>query len=231
MSNERVSLASPACLLHEVEEPAPGLAAGNHDRALLHSLGRVFGVNTQDERPGSENRLFKRLCPLFTSATVTADQALERHDRPWQRVYLVQHGILRLFRESPQGKVAIHHFFAEGAIVWPVFGRSRTVRNTLCLSAVTPAKLWVADFRSFRDTLRNECEGQWARFALSLTEELAELAIMREYHRQTLSARERYRIMVRDYPELIRRIPDFQLAAWLGVAPATFSRLKRVNGR
>lgn len=54
---------------------------------------------------------------------------------------------------------------------------------------------------------------------------------MREYHRQTLSARERYQIMVRDYPELIRRIPDFQLAAWLGVAPATFSRLKRINER
>ncbi|MDX5327925.1 MAG: Crp/Fnr family transcriptional regulator, partial [Marinobacter sp.] len=33
-------------------------------------------------------------------------------------------------------------------------------------------------------------------------------------------------LLVDEYPELIKRVPDNQLASWLGVVPATFSRLK-----
>jgi CRP-like cAMP-binding protein len=151
---------------------------------------------------------------------------MEKHDRPWANVYLIQYGILRLFRESPTGKVAIHHFFTEGDLIWPVFGRSRTVRNTLCLTSVLPATVWVADFAAFRSAIQSHGDGLWARFALVLTEEMAELTSMREYRKHTMSAKERYALLVDEYPELIKRVPDNQLASWLGVVPATFSRLK-----
>jgi predicted component of type VI protein secretion system len=55
---------------------------------------------------------------------------------------------------------------------------------------------------------------------------IEELTSMREFRKQTLQAGERYRLMLQEYPELVRRVPDNQLAAWLGVASATFSRLK-----
>lgn len=62
---------------------------------------------------------------------------------------------------------------------------------------------------------------------IAVTEELAELTSMREFRKQTMPARERYRILLEEYPELVRRVPDNQLASWLGVVPATFSRLKK----
>lgn len=227
LDSDIVSLSSSPCLLDQ-----PGLSLTNAQPApqlqtVMHSLCRVFGVRPPDGTPNADHLLLNQLCALFQKDIVDADTDLERHQRPWSRVYLVQHGLLRLYRESAAGKVSIHHFFAEGDIAWPVFGRSRTVRNTLCLSTVTPCTLWQADFHAFREVLRGHCEGKWARFALTLTEELAELATKREFHRQTLSAKERYDQMVLDYPELMARVPDFQLASWLGVAPATFSRLKK----
>ncbi len=154
------------------------------------------------------------------------EHPLERHDAPWEHVYLVQYGILRLFREAPSGKTAVHHFFTEGDMVWPVFGRTRTARNTLCLTSVTPATLWVADFAAFRSTLQKQGDGVWSSFALVLTEELAELTSMREFRKQTMSARERFVLLQEEYPELVKRVPDNQLASWLGVVPATFSRIK-----
>lgn len=222
-----VSLSSSPCLLGQQHPQVAPLAPVDQTQTVMHSLCRVFGIRPPNDSPSADHLLLTQLCTLFHKEVVEADCELERHQRPWSRVYLVQHGVLRLFRESPGGKVSIHHFFAEGDIAWPVFGRSRTVRNTLCLSTVTPCTLWQADFHAFRDVLRNHCEGKWARFALTLTEELAELATKREFHRQTLSAKERYDLMVTDYPELMVRVPDFQLASWLGVAPATFSRLKK----
>lgn len=195
-------------------------------QALLHGLSRVFGIHLNSDPNTPEYRFLSDLSLLFQQQRVDAEHPLERHDQPWSNVYLVQYGILRLFREAPSGKTAVHHFFSEGDLVWPVFGRSRTARNTLCLTSVTPATLWVADFTAFRSTLQNQGDGVWANFALALTEELAELTSMREFRKQTLPAKERYTLLLEEYPELIKRVPDNQLASWLGVVPATFSRIK-----
>ncbi len=221
-------VASSPCLLGRHSTDIQPLLAPSENMALINGLSRVFGIGlTGPENPHPDSRMLSELARLFHKTGTVAETALEKHQRPWANVYLIQHGVLRLFRESPTGKVSIHHFFTEGDMVWPVFGRSRTQRNTLCLSTVTACKLWVADFHAFRSIIRGHSEGRWASFALALTEELAELATMREFHKQTLSAQERYQLLLRDYPELVKRVPDCQLASWLGVVPATFSRLKK----
>ncbi|MDX1456505.1 MAG: Crp/Fnr family transcriptional regulator [Marinobacter sp.] len=222
-ANDPIHCSSAPCLLSE-REPSLTHPPAPPEQVLINGLARVFGLRPDAER---ESQHLRDLGRLFQKRLVAADCALEQHRSPWANVYLIQHGVMRLFREAPSGKIAIHHFFTEGALVWPVFGRSRTVRNTLCLSAVTPCTLWVADFQSFRAAVRQHGEGHWAHFALALTEELAETASMREFQKQTLSAQQRYELLLRDYPELVRRVPDNQLASWLGVVPATFSRLKK----
>lgn len=224
-----VQLSSSPCLLGESHPDILTVEPPGESLALLNSLSRVFGIRLNDDTNHPDSHFLSDVAQLFQRGKAGTETPLERHQRPWGNVYLVQHGVLRLFRESATGKVAIHHFFTEGDMIWPVFGRSRTPRNTLCLTSVTPCTLWVADFSAFRSVIRSHSEGRWARFALALTEELAELSTMREFHKQTLPAAERYWMLVRDYPELIQRVPDFQLAAWLGVAPATFSRLKRTG--
>jgi CRP-like cAMP-binding protein len=194
--------------------------------ALLNGLSRVFGIRLDNEQKTPEARFLSDLARLFHQRRVDAETILEKHDTPWANVYLIQYGIMRLFREAPSGKVSVHHFFSEGDMVWPVFGRSRTVRNTLCLTTITPVTTWVADFSAFRSAIQSHGEGLWPRFALVLTEEMAELTSMREFRKHTMSARERYLLLLEEYPELVKRVPDNQLASWLGVVPATFSRLK-----
>ncbi|AZT85050.1 Crp/Fnr family transcriptional regulator [Marinobacter sp. NP-4(2019)] len=220
------SLSSTPCYLGDNNPEIHRRQAAGAQQALINSLSRVFGIHLSNDTTTPDHRFLNDLSRLFQQRRVDTEHALERHDAPWEHVYLIQYGILRLFREAPSGKTAVHHFFTEGDMVWPVFGRSRTARNTLCLTAVTPATLWVADFSAFRSTLQNQGEGVWNGFALALTEELAELTSMREFRKQTMSARERYVLLLEEYPELVKRVPDNQLASWLGVVPATFSRIK-----
>lgn len=220
------SLSSAPCYLGKRNPDIIETPSAPARQALINGLSRVFGIHLNDEASTPDQRFLRELSQLFQQQRVEAEHKLERHDQPWGHVYLIQYGILRLFREAPNGQTAIHHFFAEGDMVWPVFGRSRTARNTLCLTSVTPATLWVADFSAFRSALQAEGDGAWSGFALALTEELAELTSMREFRKQTMSARERYLLLLDEYPELIKRVPDNQLASWLGVVPATFSRIK-----
>ncbi|HEV8078011.1 MAG TPA: Crp/Fnr family transcriptional regulator, partial [Marinobacter sp.] len=217
---------SSPCLLPEQHLGTARLPDASSETILLNSLSRVFGICLNSNKTAPENLLLSDLARLFSVHKIDAETVLEKHDRPWTHVYLIQYGVVRMFRETASGKVAIHHFFSEGDIVWPVFGRSRTIRNTLCLNSSVPVTAWVADFAAFRSEVQNHGEGQWPKFALALTEELAELASMREFRKLTMSASERYALMQEEYPELTKRVPDNQLAAWLGVVPATFSRLK-----
>ncbi|MGO1749787.1 MAG: Crp/Fnr family transcriptional regulator [Marinobacter sp.] len=224
--NFRPDVSSSPCMLGENNPDIIQQESAPQSVALLNGLSRVFGIRLNDKQDTPDTRFLSDLTRLFHQRRVDVEAQMEKHDTPWANVYLIQYGIMRLFRESPSGKVAVHHFFTEGDMVWPVFGRSRTVRNTLCLTTVTPATVWVADFAAFRAAIQSHGEGLWPRFAMALTEELAELASMREFRKHTMSARERYQLLLEEYPELVKRVPDNQLASWLGVVPATFSRLK-----
>ncbi|WP_100638277.1 Crp/Fnr family transcriptional regulator [Marinobacter salexigens] len=224
--SSRPKLSSSPCMLGDDSPDIIQYETAPQSTALLNGLSRVFGIRLADNQDTPETRFLSDLTRLFHQRRVDAEAQLEKHDTPWANVYLIQHGIMRLFREAPNGKVAIHHFFTEGDMVWPVFGRSRTVRNTLCLTTVTPATVWVADFAAFRTAIHAHGDGIWPKFAMALTEELAELTSMREFRKHTMSAKERYQLLLEEYPELVKRVPDNQLASWLGVVPATFSRLK-----
>ncbi|MBZ0334741.1 Crp/Fnr family transcriptional regulator [Marinobacter sp. AL4B] len=229
--NSRIKppLTSAPCLLGDDDPEIIHQDAAPAEVALLNGLSRAFGICLNEKQNTNEALFLGDIARLFHQRRVDAETGLEKHDRPWSNVYLIQYGILRLFRESSSGKVAVHHFFTEGDLVWPVFGRARTVRNTLCLTSVVPATLWVADFAAFRSAIQRHGDGLWAKFALMLTEEIAELTSMREFRKQTMPAQERYALLLEEYPELIKRVPDNQLAAWLGVVPATFSRLKTAS--
>ncbi len=172
MSDNRY--ASAPCLLGEhapdIIQPVPP----TDSLALTSSLSRVFGIRLDDHNSTPDTRFLTDLAGLFRQAVVEPETLLERHQRPWANVYLIQYGVVRLFREALSGKVAIHHFFSEGDMVWPVFGRSRTARNTLCLTSVTHCKIWAANFSAFRSAIVAHGEERWPRFALALTEELAE---------------------------------------------------------
>ncbi|WP_305965777.1 Crp/Fnr family transcriptional regulator [Marinobacter salsuginis] len=222
----RPDVSSAPCMLGENNPDIIQQDAAPESAALLNGLSRVFGIRLAGHENDPDARFLADLARLFHLCRVDSETALEKHDKPWANVYLVQYGILRLFREAPSGKVSVHHFFSEGDMVWPVFGRSRTVRNTLCLTSVTPVTAWVADFAAFRSAIQSHGEGLWPQFALALTEEIAELTSMREFRKHTMPARERYKLLLEEYPELVKRVPDNQLASWLGVVPATFSRLK-----
>lgn len=224
------SPASSPCLLDEHQPEIVQTLAPTPSLALMNGLSRVFGMRLEGSAEHSpEYRFLSELSGLFQIRRVDPETTLEEHDSPWKHVYLIQYGVMRLYREAPSGRIAVHHFFSEGDLVWPVFGRSRTRRNTLCLTSVTGCTLWTASFAAFRSMVTSRGDGAWARFALSLTEELAELTSMREFRKQTMPAKERYDLLLEEYPELVRRVPDNQLAAWLGVVPATFSRLKNAR--
>lgn len=227
MRDESVSPSSSPCLLGENQSDIAWLESASDRHALINGLSHCFGMHSIDSGEIREARFLTQLGSLFRKVRVEPEAALEAQGCPGQNVYMVQYGVLRLGRETLAGKMAIHHFFSEGDLVCPVFGRNRALRNRFHLVSVTPATLWVADFSCFKAAVQQQDTGAWEKFALVRTKKQAELASTKAFRDQTMSARERYQVLVEGYPELVKRVPDNQLASWLGIAAATFSRFKR----
>src|SRR5690554_2273566 len=101
-------LASSPCMLGENNPDIIQYETAPQSTALLNGLSRVFGIRLNEKQDTPEALFLSDLTRLFHQRRVDTETQLEKHDTPWANVYLIQHGIVRLFRESPSGKVAIH---------------------------------------------------------------------------------------------------------------------------
>ena len=102
-------------------------------QALIRSLNRVFGLKCLPPDCHADADFLNDLTPLFQERNVDAETALEKHERPWANVYLVRHGVVRLFRESFAGKIAIHHFFADLCHSFLILSRISAAAENACI--------------------------------------------------------------------------------------------------
>ena len=129
--------ASSPCMASEFTDSyrwPPQVNREGRARSLRNSLARVLGWGMPERLSSSRQELLERMAALFEHKTYGSEVTLEKHNRAWQRIYLVEFGVARLYRQSPDKRVSIHHFFDEGCAIWPVFARTRSERNTLCLT-------------------------------------------------------------------------------------------------
>ena len=117
---------SSPCLANEIPEAYAWTAQESSDgrvRALPNSLARVLGWGIPDKLSRSRRQLLDEMATLFEHRSYGAEVNLETRNRTWQRIYLVEYGVARLYRKNDEGRVSIHHFFDEGSAIWPVFAR------------------------------------------------------------------------------------------------------------
>lgn len=165
------------------------------------------------------------LAALFIEKKYGSNENLVTSGEKWDKVFFIRKGILRVFYSSLEGQEYNKGFFGEGQLLWPV---APSVRKTVSLFSVATLEnttISVCDFSKFYSWLNHY--GYWEKFALFYTEAFLEDKFRREYEFLTNSATERFKDFCSEYPDLARRIPDYQLASYLGVTNVTLSRIKK----
>jgi len=192
---------------------------------IQQSLCRALDINYLGHRSAADSALVQGLTGLFGETEYPVGVDLERSGRPWQHVYIVERGVLKLYQQGTDGRSCIHHFFRDGDLVWPAVHVSRSPHNSFALGVVRRCRVARAPFAAVRECLR--LAGRWDEFALKLNEQLAEQALEREAGRRFYSAMELYQGFQAAHGDLLGVVPECQLAQWIGISPETFSRLKK----
>jgi CRP-like cAMP-binding protein len=196
----------------------------NPQQPTEYTLIRVL-TDLFDDVTVSYAGLPDKLSELFTSRKISKGETLVTEGAMWRQVYFIEKGILRLFYTSLDGKEFNKAFFAEGELVWPTAPKARNEPSLFTIAALECCHLFSADFRQFQSALR--ASGCWERFALPFVERLADSKFLREHEFLVKDAEARFDAACADLGPLLHRIPDYQLASYIGITNVTLSRIRQ----
>jgi len=182
--------------------------------------GRVFQhINIdQEDALSLLNFVNKKTYPRKTFLLNVGDK--------WEKLFYIHRGLIRLFYTDTEGREFNKAFFWEGHCIWPVAPRDRNEDVLFSIAALEDVTVLECSFQRVYDVLRKR--GQWEKFALPFAETLVEQKFLREHDFLLMSATERFEEFSQAHPNLVRRIPDYHLASFLGITNVSLSRIKRL---
>ncbi|AFE07175.1 cyclic nucleotide-binding domain-containing protein [Corallococcus coralloides DSM 2259] len=182
-------------------------------------------------------KLFERLATLAPlppeewakAETLAKEQSLAKRElfmRPGDaadRFAVVLQGVFRGVRVSPRGGESIKAFRAEGELIGAYAEMLQRRTSMTAIEALEPSRVLVFQTRDFQALEQGHvC---WERLARRVAEQHFLLKERREQEFLELSAEERLVNFWEEHPHLKGRIPQRDVAAYLGITEVGLSRI------
>ncbi len=139
-------------------------------------------------------------------------------------VYYCDYGLFRMFYENEDGSEHIKSFVTEGQLFTDY--RAFLTATPAFLSIQALEDSCVAFFSKAAVERLYERHVCWQTFGRRLAEQLFIAKSVKERELVELSAEERYRLFLQQYPGLEQRVPQYQIAAFLAINPVSLSRIR-----
>jgi CRP-like cAMP-binding protein len=142
---------------------------------------------------------------------------------PADRFGVVLQGVFRAVRASARGGESIKAFRAEGELIGAYAEMLQRVPSMTAIEALEPSRVLVFQARDFRELEQGHvC---WERLARRVAEHHFIIKERREQEFLDLSAEERLVRFWAEHPHLAGRVPQRDVAAYLGITEVTLSRI------
>jgi len=196
----------------------------NYDYSSLESLrAALFRFGTLSDKAWED------ACLRFHEYRLDAGEYfLEAGEIARYSGFVIQ-GTLREFFITLKGQEFNKNFNLEGEFTGSLFDLITSEPSTASIQALTPTRLLICQFTDLQDLYNQHRD--WERIGRLLAENLFLLKARREWEFMTLSAEERYLLLIQKNPELEKRISQYHLASHLGISPVSLSRIRRQLGR
>lgn len=147
--------------------------------------------------------------------------------RPGDKVesYIVTvSGLLRMFYTDDNGNEFIKAFRDKNEMAAAYGELIQGIPSKITIAAIEDSEILEVPFKEFQVLAReHEC---WEKLMLKLLMDHFLYKEQREYELLLLDAADRYESFRKFHPGLINRVPQYQIASYLGVTPVTLSRLQ-----
>ncbi len=157
--------------------------------------------------------------------SLARDEVLVQAGERAHSIYLVQSGLVRLYYTDAEGRERNKAFYGAGNVTGPVSAIMSGQPASFSIQALEACELIQADLDQLLQIAPSHPE------VSRLVIRLLSGAFMRNEQREmlllTCNAEQRYRWLLEHQADLVERIPQYHIAAYLGVDAVSLSRLKR----
>ncbi|MFC4098801.1 Crp/Fnr family transcriptional regulator [Paenibacillus xanthanilyticus] len=166
------------------------------------------------------------LKPYIQWETLEKGHVLLRNGERCEHIYFCASGMLRMYYHTEEGGEYNKSFIKERGFFTSYSSLILSIPSYFSIQSM--ASSVVASFPGrILDHLfqRHSC---WETVGRKLVEQLYIKKELKERQLLLYSAEDRYRMFLKEYPDLNRRIPQYHIASYLGITPVSLSRLKKM---
>lgn len=143
---------------------------------------------------------------------------------PWPWLGVVRRGLVKLVYLKADGSERIKSFIAEGGFFASLAGLAPGGRTSFAAVAMEPLEVELLGYDALREL--GDRHIAWQRALRAGIEHYGARKEKRERELLTLTAIDRYRLFLDEEAALAARIPQKDLALYLGVTPVALSRIR-----
>jgi CRP-like cAMP-binding protein len=137
----------------------------------------------------------------------------------------VNNGLFRYYYVNGKGNEFTKGFFPENNFITSYTAMVRRQPSYYTVQALENARVLVIDYRKWQNLYHGHtC---WMNLLFALVEKGYMKKEARERELLILSAEERYRSFLSEYPDLEKRVKQNLIASYLGITPVALSRIRK----
>ncbi|MGE0815689.1 MAG: Crp/Fnr family transcriptional regulator [Vicinamibacterales bacterium] len=195
----------------------------------MEDLTSLHLLRSLETASGLELAGLDRLASVIRTTAIPARGAAFHEDEPCPRVFVVREGLFKQLYTDDAGNEWVKSFAREGeAFACPVALSGG--RTSFASIAIEPSVVESLDWSAVEAL--GAADLAWQTAIRLGFQRLAELKVRRERDLLMLNAEQLYRQLAAASPDLIGRVPQKDLAAYLGVTAVGLNRIvKRVAAR
>jgi CRP-like cAMP-binding protein len=174
-------------------------------------------INLTDEQ-------FASFCQVFKHKTIKRNDVLLHAGEVCRYMFFINKGCLRVYLVDQDGRESTRFLITEGRFgtAFPSFILQEP--SLASIQSIEPSEVLMLTYSDFRQ-LPNLLPG-WEELYRNSLESDYIASIKRIESLITMSAKDRYAMLLKERPELIKRLPSKIIADYLGISQETLSRLK-----
>ncbi len=162
---------------------------------------------------------------IFVSDELKKGEYFVRKGQLAKEIAFLEAGIVRAYYINNEGKEYNKTFFSAPSIIGSYASLISKQKNAVAQQALTDCKIWKASFDKIEQLSEGNLEIERLRriiaegYFLSNEKKEIEMAL--------LDADKRYLILQEEYPGIELKIPQYHIAAYLGISPTQLSRIRK----
>ena len=168
---------------------------------------------------------WQQFASIFKLRQVEAREFIVLPGANQHEIIFVNEGLLRFYYIDEEGEEANKAFIGEDEFAGPLASAALGLPLYFGIQALEPTQMLVAQYSDYVNLFEQDLV--FERLGRKLTETLLVRKELRTRSLLQQNAKERYINFLETYPNLADRIPQYQLASYLGIAEVSLSRLKK----